>query len=635
VLGRSVTLSGTPVTIVGVMPADFYFPSRTTEFWQPIVFDPANATRGGHFIGVLARLKPDVTVAQAAAEMRSIAARLAVEYPTSNADESAEVVLLRENIVGRIRAALLTLFAAVGVVILIACANVANLLLVRASVRGKEIAIRAALGAGRRRIVRQMLVESLMLSLAGGALGLLMAYAAMDPIRNLSAGSIPRVDDIGIDPAVLLFALVVSLVTGVLFGLAPAWQTSRTGIGENLKEGGRSSSTAAGRSVRSGLLVAEVAMSIVLLVGATLLLRSFARLTGVDPGFDPHGVLAFRIALPSTTYTADSNRIAFYDRLLTDLKQQPGVTDAGIVQTMPMRGDYVLSFAIQGRPPAQPGHEPSANYRGISPGYFRALGIPVMRGRVFTEHDIERAPLVAVVDQAFVRRYFPDEDPIGQGIDIGNGTDGFVRIVGVVGNVHYMGLDVTAGPTMYVPFRQDVFSSMWVLARTVADPAAFSPTARRIVRAIDPALPAFSMAPLTDVVSDSVAQQRFSMLLVVAFALTALFLATVGLYGVVAYTVSQRTQEIGVRVAMGAQRSQVLGMIVGGGMRLTLLGLAIGFVASVAISRVTESLLFDMTPFDPFSYAVTAAALLVIAALACYVPARRALRVDPIVALRA
>ena len=520
-------------------------------------------------------------------------------------------------------------------VILIACANVANLLLVRASVRGKEIAIRAALGAGRRRIIRQMLVESLILALAGGALGLALAVAAMEPIRTLSAGSIPRVDDIGIDRSVLLFAFVVSLTTGILFGLAPAWQSSRGGIGEILKEGGRSSATAGGRWVRSGLLVAEVALSIVLLVGSTLLLRSFARLTGVDPGFDAKGVLSFRVALPSTTYAADPNRIAFFDRLLSDLRRQPGVTAAGIVQAMPMRGDYVLSFAVQGRPPAQPGHEPSANYRDISPEYFQTLGIPVMRGRGFTEHDIEGAPMVAVVDQAFVRHYFPDEDPIGQGIDIGNGTDGYYRIVGVVGNVHYSGLDVTASPTMYVPFRQDVFSSMWVLARTGGDPAALSPVARRIVRDIDPALPAFSMAPLGEVISDSVGEQRFSLLLVVAFAVTALFLAAVGLYGVVAYTVSQRTQEIGVRVAMGAQRLQVLGMIVGGGMRLALVGLAIGLVASLAASRVVESLLFEMTPFDPVSYAVTAAALLAIAAVACYVPARRALRVDPIIALRA
>ncbi len=633
VLGRSVTLSGTPVTIVGVMPAGFYFP-RDAEFWRPLALNPAKATRGGHFLAVIARTKPGVSVQQAGAEMKTIAERLAQQYPDSSAKESAEVVGLHENVVGSVRPALLTLLAAVGVVILIACANVANLLLVRASVREKEIAIRAALGAGRRRIVLQMLCESLVLAVTGGALGLLLAYLAIRPIQTLSAGSIPRVDDVVIDKTVLGFALLVALVTGILFGLAPAWQASRAGLGEVLREGGRSSASTGRRWVRSGLLVAEVALSIIMLVGAALLLRSFAKLTDVNPGFRADNVLAFRVSLPPTSYPEEHNRIAFFDKLLENLDALPDITAAGMVQTLPMRGGYVLSFSIQGRPAAAPGQESSANHRVVSPDYFQAVGIPLLRGRMITSRDAEKAPMVAVVDEAFVSRHFPTEDPIGRGLDIGNGTDGFYEIVGVVGNVHYGGLDESPNPTMYVPYKQDVFSSMWIVARTEGDPASRGAVVRQTVRDLDSTLPAYSMSPLAAIVNESVAQRRFSMLLLGLFALIALFLAAVGLYGVVSYTVSQRTQEIGVRMAVGAQRGDVLRMIVGGGMKLTLVGVAIGLAGALALARLVATMLFDVTPFDPASYAATAIVLLAIAALACYIPARRAMRVDPIAALR-
>lgn len=634
VLGRSVTLSGAPATVIGVMPPGFYYPSREAEYWTPIALNTANASRGGHFLGVIARLKPGVSIPQAGAEMKTIAERLAKQYPESSADESAEVIALHEQVVGDIRPALLTLLAAVGVVVLIACANVANLLLVRASVREKEIAIRTALGAGRRRLVRQMLVESLILALAGGTLGLLLAYLALTPIRTLSAGSIPRVNDISIDATVLAFALAVTVLTGIIFGLAPAWQAARAGVAGVLKEGGRSSATSGGRWVRSGLLIAEVALSIVLLVGATLLLRSFDRLTNVDPGFRADRVLAFRVSLPNASYREDHNRIAFFDTLLGRLEALPQVSAAGMVQTLPMRGGYFLSFSVQGRPAPKPAEKPSANHRAVSPRYFAALGIPLMRGRTFTDRDAEKAPMVAVVDEAFVQRHFPGEDPIGRGLDIGNGTDGFYDIVGVVGNVHHSGLDANPNPTMYVPYRQDVFSTMWIVARTDGDPAQLSAAARQAVREVDPGLPAYSLSPLENIVTDSVAQRRFSMLLLASFAVIALFLAAVGLYGVVAYTVSQRTQEIGVRMAVGAQRSDVLSMVVGGGMKLALVGVAIGLAAAMALSRLLETMLFQVAPSDPASYGATALLLLVVAALACYVPARRAMRVDPIVALR-
>ena len=636
VIGRSIPLSGIPVTIVGVMPAGFYFPTRMAEFWQPIAINPANATRGGHFLGVVARMKPGATVDSAGAEMRTIAERLAQQYPNNSAGESAEVVALHEQVVGTIRPALMTLFAAVGVVVLIACANVANLLLVRASVREKEVAIRAALGAARGRLALQMLVESLVLAIAGGALGVLLAYVAIPSIQTLGATSIPRVADVALDGRVLAFAAAASLLTGLLFGLVPAWQASRASAGLVLKEGGRSSSTSGGRWMRSGLLVAEVALSIVLLVGATLLLRSFSRLTNVNPGFQPERALAFQVSLPQTSYPQDGNRMAFFDTLLERLDALPGVAAAGMVQTLPMRGDYVLSFDVQGRPPANPGEEPSANHRVVSPGYFTALGIPLRRGRLFDGRDAEKAKMVAVVDESFVARHFPNEEPIGRGIDIGNGSDGFYEIVGVVGNVHHDGLDASPDPTMYVPFKQDVFSTMWVLAAAErGDPAQLAGSVRQTVREVDRTLPAYSMSPLATIVSESVAARRFSMLLLVLFAGVALFLAAVGLYGVVSYTVSQRTREIGLRLAIGAQPGDVLRMIVGGGMKLAAAGVIIGIAAAVALAQLVESMLFDVAPSDLVSYAATSALLLAIAMLACYLPARRAMRVDPIVTLQA
>ncbi len=634
VLGQSVTLNGAPVTVIGVMPASFTFGGES-EFWRPLALNPAKASRGGHFLGVIARLKAGVTVEQAGAEMKTIAQRLAVQYPESSADESAEVIGLHANIVEHIRSALLIILAAVGALILIACANVANLLLVRASIRGKEIAIRTALGAGRLRLILQMLAESVLLALVAGSVGVFIAYCAMRPIQTLGAGIIPRAGSIAIDGTVLGFALIVSVATGILFGLAPAWQASRATIGSVLKEGGRSSTSSGGRWIRNGLLVAEVAMSVVLLVGAALLLRSFERLVHVDPGFRPEHVLAFRVALPDGAYPQDPVKIAFFARLMERLESLPDVAAAGMIQTIPMRGDYLLAFTIQGRPPVGPNQESSANYRVISPDYFKAMGIPLLRGRPFTPDDREKSPMVAIVDQKFVDRYFPDQDPIGQGIDVGNGTDGFYKVVGVVGSVRHDSLDSNPSPTMYIPYTQDVFSNMWVVVRAKGEPTQLSASARQAVRDIDNGLPAFAMTPLTDVVSESIAQRRFSMLLIGVFAAVALVLAAVGLYGVVSFSVSQRTQEIGLRMAIGAQRRDVLRLIVGGGMKLAVIGAVIGIVSALALSNVVATMLFELTPLDLVSYFGTASVLLAVAVVACYVPARRAMRVDPIVTLRA
>ncbi len=633
VVGRTVNLNGQATTILGVMPEGFYFPTRTADFWRPIALNPANASRGGHFLGVVARLKPGVNIERADVEMRTISERLALQYPESSAGESAEVVSLQEQVVGNIRPALLTLLAAVCVVVLIACANVANLLLVRASIREKEVAIRTALGAGRSRLITQMLAESLLLAVTGGAFGLLLAWLAIPAIQTLGASSIPRVMDVSIDGTVLLFAAGASLVTGLLFGLVPALQLSKAGVHAVMKEGGRSSVSSGGRWLRNGLLVLEVALSLMLVVGSVLLLRSFAKLTNVDPGFRPDGVLAFQVSLPQTAYADAERQLAFFDDLTGRLAATPGVQQVGAVQTLPMRGGYVLTFDVVGRPPARPGEEPSANHRVVTPDYFSTLEIPVRRGRTFTRTDTATSPMVAVVDEAFVQRHFADQDPIGQRLEIGNGTDGSCEIVGVVGTVSHNGLDAEARPTMYVPLTQDAFNTMWIVARTAGDPSALTSSVRQVLSSIDRTLPAYSITPLSQVLDDSVADRRFSMLLIVLFGVVALFLAAVGLYGVVAYSVSLRTREIGLRMAIGAQPGAVLRMVIGDGMKLALVGVVLGAIASLAASQLVATMLFNVEPHDPVSYAATAAILLGIAALACYLPARRAMKVDPVTAL--
>ena len=634
VVGRGITVNGRALTVVGVMPKEFYYPTRVAEYWQPLALETANPSRGGHYLGVVARIKPDVTIERASSEMKMIAERLATQYPDTSANESAEVVPLHEQIVGTVRPALMTLLIAVGVVVLIACANVANLLLVRASVREREVAIRAAMGAGRYRIVMQMLAESLVLAAAGGTLGLLLAYLAIPAIQSLGAGSIPRVADVTIDGTVGLFVMGATVVTGVVFGLVPALQMSRTGAGVVLKEGGRSSVGASGRWMRSALLVGEVALSLMLLVGAALLLKSFVKLTNVNPGFTAEGVLAFQVSLPESAYPEEASGLTFFDTLLTRLQASPGVRNVAAVQTLPMRGGYVLTFEVDGRPPSRPGEEPSANHRVVTPTYFSTLKIPVRRGRTFTAQDTASSPKVAIVDEAFADRHFAGQDPIGQRLDIGNGSDGAYEIVGIVGTINQNGLDAEPTPTMYVPLTQDVMATLWIVVGTDGDPGALSATVRQVLAGIDRTLPAYSMTPLATVLAESIATQRFSMLLILLFGLVALFLAAVGLYGVVAYTVSLRTREIGLRMAIGAQPGDILRLILGGGMTLAAIGVALGIVGAIAASSLVESMLFDVAPTDPASYVVTAALLLSIAAVACYIPARRAMRVDPMVTLQ-
>jgi putative ABC transport system permease protein len=633
ILGRTLTLDGLPVTVVGVMPQDFYFPTRDTEYWTPLALETANAPRGAHYLGVIGRLAPGTSISVASAEMRTIADRLAAEFP-QNADESVEVQALHEGIVGSVRASLLTILAAVGLLTLIACGNVANLLLGRASARGKEIAVRAALGASRSRLARQMMVEGAVLGLAAGALGLAIAYGAIDPIRRLSAGGIPRADEISIDGGVLAFTFLVSILTGMLFSLVPAWQGSRARPIEALREGGRTSGGVPAARTRNALITAEVALSVVLLVGASLLLRSFSRLSSVDPGFRPENVLTFSVSLPSHAYPESHERIQFFDALLERLRSLPRVRSAGMVQALPLRDDYFLSIAIEGRPEPPPGEEPSVNYRVVSPGYFETMGIPLERGRAIDERDRADAPFVAVVDDELVKRHFPAEDPIGRRIDIGNGLDDVYEIVGVVGDVRHDSLDLSPHPTIYVPFRQDAFSTMSLLVRADVDPRLLAPDAREAVRELDRNLPPYSEGALESVLADSLAERRFSMLLLVLFAGIASFLAAVGLYGVVSYAVSRRTREVGLRVAMGAPPTSLIREILGEGMKPALAGVVLGLVSALALSRALESFLYGVTAFDPASYAATALGLLVVAVIACLVPAWKASRMDPLEALR-
>jgi putative ABC transport system permease protein len=441
------------------------------------------------------------------------------------------------------------------------------------------------------------------------------------------------VQEVSIDVGVLLFALGLSIATGVIFGIAPAWLASRADFDEALKEGGRSSS-GGGRWVRNGLVVVEVALSLVLLVGATLFVRSFNAVTAVDPGFDPEGVLSLRVTLPQSAYPARPQRLAFFERFLDRLDALPQVASVAATQVLPMAGDYVLSFAVQGRP-AEPGRRPSANYRAVTAGYFETLRIPLLRGRIFTRQDAAAgAPMLAVIDAAFARQHFPGEDPIGRGLEIGNGADGFFEIVGIVGDVHYDGLEAVADPTMYVLTSQDMFGSLAVLVRAEGDIQTVAGDVRAVLREIDPNVPAALMNALPNIVSDSLDERRFSVLLLGVFAVVALFLAAVGLYGVLSYSVSRRSQEMGVRLALGATPSHLLRLMVSHGLALTVAGALVGLACALPLTRLIETMLFGVTRFDPASYAVTAMVLVAVGAAACYVPARRAMRLDPIVALR-
>ncbi len=633
-IGRTLTLDGKPYTLVGIMPAGLKYPSDETELWTPLVFDQrALSGRGAHWVSVIARLKPAVSLEKAQSEMSAIASRLEKQYPDTNAGWEVFLVPLEKEIVGDIRPALLLLMAAVGLVLLIACANVANLLMARGSERQHEIAIRAALGAGRGRLLRQLLTESLLLSLLGSALGLLLAGWGTSILLGFNAGVIPRASEISMDAFVLAFTLGTAVVTTVLFGLLPAFQSSSLDLNAALKEGTRNPS--GGRlNLRSLLVVSEVALALLLLASGGLLMRSFVRLMHVNAGFRPEGVLTVRVQLPQAEYPKKENSEAFYQELLSRIWSLPGVESAGGISFLPLSGGrYSLTFTTEGLPPA-PGAAPmSAQYRVATPDYFRTMGISLVRGRVFTEQDRAGAPPVAIINQAMARQFWPNTDPIGQRIVIDDRTQSPREIVGVVGDVRQW-LPMSALPEMYVSQLQVGWDSLALVVRSQLAPSSLVAAVSAQVHALDKDLPVYRVAGMEEVVAHSVGDRKFSAYLLAIFALLAVVLAAVGIYGVMSHTVALRTREIGIRMALGAEPQDVLARVLGQGMLLVVGGLCIGLAAAFALTHFMASMLFGVTPTDPATFAGVAILLALVALLACYIPARRATRVDPMVALR-
>ena len=651
VIGRTLTLDGDPYQIVGVMPKDFSFPKgmginpalgldEDLALWTPLALPAAEAQRrGSHFIATVGRLRDGATAEQSRAQLAAVAKRLEEQYPRQSKDWGVTVNTLHEQAVGKSRPAILLLLGAVCFVLLIACANVANLLLARAAARRKEIAIRAALGAGRWRIVRQLLTESVLLSLLGGVAGALLALWGVDALVALSPGNIPRAAEIGIDARVLLFTLAVSLATGVVFGLAPALQSSRPDLSESLKEGGRGGAGSPGRQrVRSALVVAEVALALVLLAGAGLLVKSFVRLQNVNPGFDYKHVLTATIFLPDSRFTEDRQRADVYRQVLSRVRALPGVEAAGGVSQLPLGGEEEIDgLTIEGRPqPAGGENVLTAQFRVVSTDYFRALRIPLLKGRHFDEHDTGEAQGVMIVDETFARRYFPGEDPLGKRVDEqGSLTPkGYLTVVGVVAAVRHTSLDADPKPMMYVPSEQSPWHTMALTVRARTDPAALASAVRSEVAAVDPDVPLSKVGTLEEVFDRAVAPQRFNTLLLAAFAAAAVILAAVGIYGVIAYSVTQRSHEMGVRIALGAQGSDILRLVVGQAMAMTLLGVALGIAFALALTRTMKAMLFEVSPSDPAIFASVALLLTLVALAASYFPARRATKVDPLLALR-
>jgi putative ABC transport system permease protein len=639
VVNRQISVNGQPYTVVGVMPQEFEFPRAESELWTP--FAPAadlKANRNSHFLYTRARLKPGVSIEQAQAEMDTIAARLRQQYPDSNSQRGVRIASLPSESVAQIRPALLILLAAVGFVLLIACANVANLLLARATARQKEIAIRTALGAGRWRIVRQLLTESVLLSFVGGVFGLLLAKWGVDLLlasmpREFALG-IPGWNKIGLDYRVLAFTLVVSLATGILFGLFPAWQASKSDINETLKEGGRSSATGRGR-YRSALIVSEVTLALVLLVGAGLMIRSITRLMDVSPGFDPQNLVTLHLALPQAQYSKKQQLTNFYSELTRRVAGLPGVESVAEIDMMPMGGSGgTTSFVVEGKPAPPKGQYPEANARTASPGYFKTMHIPVLEGREFDEHDTPDSPLVVIINETFAHKYWPGEDPVGKRLLDPENRVPPAQVVGVVGDIKHWGLDDKAEEYLYTSSTQTPDNQMFVVVRTAADPAGMTASVRNEVRALDKQLPVYDVKPMRQRIIESTASRRLVMLLLGVFAAVALALAAVGIYGVMAYSVTQRTHEIGIRMALGARRGDIVRMVVRQGMLLALAGVALGLLLSFAVTRFMASLLFGVGANDPATLVAVSLILALVALLACLIPARRAMRVDPMVALR-
>jgi putative ABC transport system permease protein len=651
IVGKSLAISGQNFTVTGVMPAGFQFPiqSEPVELWINMASEaeiPADAPqltqRGNHYLSAIGRLKPGAAIEQAEAQLVTVAASLEKQYPDDNANMSARVRPVMDVLTGDVRDSLLVIFAAVGCVLLIACANVANILLARAANRRREIALRAALGANRWRVARQMLTESVLLSLLGGAAGVLLAGFATDALIALNPADIPRIAESGLDRRALLFTFAISTLTGIVMGLVPALHASKLDLNAVLKDGGRGASTGSLRfSARSALVVAEVAIAVTLLVGAGLLIQSFARLTRVKPGFNPEQLLTMRIGFPDGLYNTPEQIAGFHDRLMTGLQSLPGVSAYSAVAPTPMSGNnFRVGFSVQGRPnPSGRRYPYNTRVTLVGSDYFRTLGVPFRQGRDYTARDSLQSTQVVIINEAFSRLHFSGDNPIGKRIDPSIGVDGsdppMREIIGIVADSRSRSLSAAPEPEIYLHIPQvPALGSMTVMLRSQNDSTSLAAAARQVITKLDPNLPIYDIKPFGEYVSDSMAQPRFNGALLGVFAGVALLLTAIGLYGVIAYSVTQRTQEIGIRMALGARPDDVLRLIVGQGMALVAIGVVLGLGGAFAASRLIRGLLFDIGATDPLTFASVAALIMLIALLACYIPARRAMKVDPMIALR-